>query len=80
MYIYNFVISLIVTEIRERVGIRRRSVIGDFPLLIFIWLIFLNTISTCLLILKVYIYIMNTYIHANTHTHTYIYIFSEQYI
>ena len=26
-------ISLIVTEIRERVGIRRGSVIGDFPLL-----------------------------------------------
>ena len=29
---YNFLISLIVTEIREGVGIRRGSVIGDFPL------------------------------------------------
>ena len=32
MYIYTFLISLLVTEIREGVGIRRGSVIGDFPL------------------------------------------------
>ena len=33
MNIYNFLTYLIVTEIREGVGIRRGSVIGDFPLL-----------------------------------------------
>ena len=32
MYIYNFLISIIVTEIREGVGINTGSVIGDFPL------------------------------------------------
>ena len=32
MYIYNVFISLIVTEIRDGVGIRSGSVIGDFPL------------------------------------------------
>ena len=30
--IYNFLISLIFTEIREGVAIRRGSVLGDFPL------------------------------------------------
>ena len=33
--IYNLLISLIVTEIREGVVIRRGSVIGDFPLPIY---------------------------------------------
>ena len=32
MYIYTFFISLILTELRDGVGIRRGSVIGDFPL------------------------------------------------
>ena len=33
--IYNFFISLIVTDIREGVGIRRGSVIGDFPYILY---------------------------------------------
>ena len=41
--IYNFLISLIITEIREGVGIRKGSVIGDFPLYIFIYREFLIT-------------------------------------
>ena len=32
MYIYTFLITLIFTKIREGVGIMRGSVIGDFPL------------------------------------------------
>ena len=37
MYIYNLLITLIFTEIREGVGIRRGSVIGDFPLCVCVY-------------------------------------------